>query len=60
LTTSTPLIVLKKQGNPKVCQKIQVYKGTDWKYLELFGSIWNYLEVFGTIWNYLEVFGTDI
>ena len=27
LTTSTPLIVLKKQGNPKVCQKIQVYKG---------------------------------
>ena len=30
-TTSTPLIVLKKQDNPKVCEKIQVYKGTDCK-----------------------------
>jgi hypothetical protein len=37
LTTSTPLIVLKKQGNPKVCQKIQVYKGT-------VSNIWQHLE----------------
>jgi predicted benzoate:H+ symporter BenE len=39
-TTSAIVLVsaLKEQGNPKVCQKIQVYKGSIWNYLELFGS----------------------
>jgi hypothetical protein len=42
-TTSAIVLVsaLKEQGNPKVCQKIQVYKGTIWNYLEVFGTIWN-------------------
>jgi len=41
-TTSAIVLVsaLKEQGNPKVCQKIQVYKGSIWNYLELFGTIW--------------------